>query len=61
MKWGECEGDLLVDWQKQTRSWFQRWGDAKRNEQFAIFKEEDADGREMVTEEEERDSSIARG
>ena len=27
--------------------------DAKRNERFVIFKEEDEDGREMVTEEEE--------
>jgi len=38
---------------KQTESWFQRCGDAKRNEGFVIFKE-DEDDREMVTEEEER-------
>jgi len=38
----------------RQEAWFQRCGDAKRNERFVIFKEEDEDGREMVTEEEER-------
>jgi len=53
VKYGECEGDWLVDWRNETGSWFQRCGDAKRNERFVIFKE-DEDGREKVTEEEER-------
>jgi len=41
VKCGECEGDWLVDWRNETGSWFQRWGDAKRNEQFKILKEAD--------------------
>ena len=33
---------------------FQRCSDVKRNEKFVIYKEEDEDGGEMMTEEEER-------
>jgi len=39
---------------RQEAEWFQRCGDAKQNERFILFKEEDEDSREMVTEEEER-------
>jgi len=55
VKWGECEGDWLVqDWRNGAGSWSQRWGDAKWNERLVIFKEEDEDGREMVTADKER-------
>ena len=52
-KCGECDGDWLLDWRNETGSWFQRWGEAKRNKRFVIFKKEYEGGREMVTEEEE--------
>lgn len=39
-KWDACEGD----WRNETESWFQRWGEAKRNELLVIFKQEDSDG-----------------
>ena len=38
----------------EAGSLFRKQGDAQRNEQSVIFKESDDDGRERVTEEEER-------
>jgi len=51
----EC---FVQGWQNETGSWFQRWGDAQRNERLVILREEDVGGREKVTTDEER---VARG
>jgi len=51
-------GCFMQGWRNETGSWFQRWGDAYRNEWLVILREEDVGGRERVMTDEER---IARG
>jgi len=39
VRWEECEGEWLEwDWRNDKRSWFQRQGDAYRNERLVNFR-----------------------
>jgi len=46
-------GCCVQGWRNETGSWFQRWGDAWRNEQLVILRKVDVGGLERVTTDEE--------
>ena len=52
---GESELERLVrGWQREARSWFQRWGEAYWKELSVIRTEDDVDGWASVTKDEEQ-------